>query len=468
MFIAPKGFAPNPSIAAMNEYSSPYHAMTLAGFNQVTRPNQVYPIYINRNTGCFVKVGKSLQQLVEEQLYIGDNIDFKFDYNTSSDEIVAIWPVTKKGDKCAWRLTSDSFKVNWDKGYIKIIPQNPTEKNQNLFSVQYLADGIIQKIESGELDAYRINENDDIPTLEIKDFKTGGVNITTIWTDKQYYTVKGSTELTEILGEKGLFPYPKPMKLVKDILQRLSKKNSIILDSFAGSGTTAHAVLSLNHDDNGNRKFILIEMMDYAEIISAERVRQVINGYEYKGKKEEEIYSKKLSAKNLLQAETFLKEAQDIVEMNKDKYDKISKPAIKDNCLKVVGTKVFADRMEGLGGSFDFYELGAPLFNKDDTLNEEVGEKRIREYIYYTETREHLTREQSEEYPYLLDYHDGTGYFFYYKKGELTTLSHDTLNIVPEKADYYVIYADTCTISKEQLVKMNISFKKIPRDINRF
>jgi len=57
---------------------------------------------------------------------------------------------------------------------------------------------------------------------------------------------------------------------------------------------------------------------------------------------------------------------------------------------------------------------------------------------------------------------------FYYKKNELTTLSHDTLNIVPEKADYYVIYADTCTISREQLAKMNISFKKIPRDINRF
>lgn len=149
-------------------------------------------------------------------------------------------------------------------------------------------------------------------------------------------------------------------------------------------------------------------------------------------------------------------------------YVKNPKPTIKDNCLKVIGTKVFTDRMEGLGGAFDYYELGAPLFNEDDTLNEEVGEKRIREYIYYTETREYLTREQSEEYPYLLDYHDGTGYFFYYKKNELTTLSHDTLNIVPERADYYVIYADTCTISREQLAKMNISFKKIPRDINRF
>ena len=55
-----------------------------------------------------------------------------------------------------------------------------------------------------------------------------------------------------------------------------------------------------------------------------------------------------------------------------------------------------------------------------------------------------------------------------YKRGELTTLSHDTLSIVPQKANNYVIYADVCTIGKEQLAKLNISFKKIPRDINRF
>lgn len=275
-------------------------------------------------------------------------------------------------------------------------------------------------------------------------------------------------EIYSILGKNVDFDTPKPTSLILRLLQIATKDNSLILDTFAGSGSTGHAVLKLNQLDGGKRQFILIELMDYAETITAERIKRVISGYPYKGKIEEEIYSKKLTPTNLIKGVDLIEQAKNAIEENKDKYDKISKPAIKDNCLKVVGTKVFADRMEGLGGSFDFYELGAPLFNKDDTLNEEVGEKRIREYIYYTETREHLTREQSEEYPYLLDYHDGTGYFFYYKKGELTTLSHDTLNIVPEKADYYVIYADTCTISKEQLVKMNISFKKIPRDINRF
>lgn len=275
-------------------------------------------------------------------------------------------------------------------------------------------------------------------------------------------------EIYSILGKDVDFDTPKPTSLILRLLQIATKDNSLILDSFAGSGSTGHAVLKLNQLDDGKRQFILIELMDYAETITAERIKRAIGGYSYKGKIEEEIYSKKLTPTNLIKGMDLMEQAKNAIEENKDKYDKIGKPTIKDNCLKVIGTKVFTDRMEGLGGAFDYYELGAPLFNEDDTLNEEVGEKRIREYIYYTETREYLTREQSEEYPYLLDYHDGTGYFFYYKKNELTTLSHDTLNIVPEKADYYVIYADTCTISREQLAKMNISFKKIPRDINRF
>mgnify|MGYP000116855610 CR=1 FL=1 len=75
------------------------------------------------------------------------------------------------------------------------------------------------------------------------------------------------------------FDFPKPVELVKYLLGFYSDKDSIILDSFAGSGTTAHAVLNMNKADGGNRKFICIEMMDYADTITAERVKRVINGY---------------------------------------------------------------------------------------------------------------------------------------------------------------------------------------------
>ena len=94
------------------------------------------------------------------------------------------------------------------------------------------------------------------------------------------FNKEGTSELRDIFGEGGVFPQPKPVKFIKFLLELLRSKDAIILDSFAGSGTTAHAVLALNKEDGGNRKFILIECEDYADTITAERVRRVINGVE--------------------------------------------------------------------------------------------------------------------------------------------------------------------------------------------
>lgn len=221
----------------------------------------------------------------------------------------------------------------------------------------------------------------------------------------------GTTEknkyLLEAMGVK--FDYPKPIELIDYLISIFTEKQDIILDSFAGSGTTAHAVLNLNKKDDGNRKFILVEMEDYAENITAERVRRVMNGYG-EGK----------------------------------------------------------NAVAGTGGAFDYYELGAPMFDQEKNLNEEIDEAKIREYIYYTETKHHLDRERTEKAKYLLDTYNGTGYYFYYEREQLTTLGFDTLYVVTERAEQYVIYADICTLSKEDLAKRNIIFKKIPRDIKRF
>ena len=84
-------------------------------------------------------------------------------------------------------------------------------------------------------------------------------------------------DLTNILGDSG-FETSKPVELVSYLLKLSSNSNDIILDSFAGSGTTAHAVLNLNKEDGGNRKFILVECEEYADTITAERIRRVING----------------------------------------------------------------------------------------------------------------------------------------------------------------------------------------------
>ncbi len=231
-----------------------------------------------------------------------------------------------------------------------------------------------------------------------------------IWFGKEVGTTReANTELKLIFSGTPPFDTPKPTKLIEQIIQITTNKGSIILDSFAGSGTTAHAVLNLNKKDDGNRKFILVEMEDYAENITAERVRRVMNGYG--------------NGKNAV---------------------------------------------AGTGGAFDYYELGAPLFDQEKNLNEEIDEEKIREYIYYTETKRHLERKRTEAAKYLLDTCNGTGYYFYYEKDWLTTLSIDTLGIVTERAEQYVIYADICTVPPQALTARNITFKKIPRDIKRF
>ena len=104
-----------------------------------------------------------------------------------------------------------------------------------------------------------------------------GVNIFTIWSDVGTAT-DGTKELIGILGRGQSFATPKPTDLIEKIIRVSTDENDIVLDSFAGSGTTAQAVLALNKQESGNRKFILIECEDYAETVTAERVRRVIKG----------------------------------------------------------------------------------------------------------------------------------------------------------------------------------------------
>ena len=99
----------------------------------------------------------------------------------------------------------------------------------------------------------------------------------TLFYKPEYSSGNGTAQLRAIFGEK-VYDYPKPVQLLMDIFAISTVPGDIILDSFAGSGTTAHAVLALNQADGGNRKFILVECEDYADTITAERVRRVING----------------------------------------------------------------------------------------------------------------------------------------------------------------------------------------------
>ena len=93
-----------------------------------------------------------------------------------------------------------------------------------------------------------------------------------------YQDRRGAFKRLREIFDEAVFDYPKDDRVLKRIFEAVASEDAILLDSFAGSGTTAHAVLALNKEDGGNRKFILVECEDYANKITAERIRRVIKG----------------------------------------------------------------------------------------------------------------------------------------------------------------------------------------------
>ena len=238
--------------------------------------------------------------------------------------------------------------------------------------------------------------------------KERGLTPETIWFANDVSTNENAkNELKRIFPESIPFTTPKPHELIEMILRLCTDDGDIVLDSFAGSGTTAHAVLIDNLRNKMNRKFILVEIMDYADAITAMRVKRIIAGYG-EGK----------------------------------------------------------NAVAGTGGNFSFYELGEPLFLSDGTINPKVDISEIRQYVWYMETRGEAMTDKKDE-PYYLGENNEIAYYFYYEKDRVTNLDYDFLSLIQVKQQGYVIYADACSIAESDLQKWNITFKKIPRDINK-
>jgi adenine-specific DNA-methyltransferase len=242
------------------------------------------------------------------------------------------------------------------------------------------------------LSTWIFEQNQEVDTLEQTVLKTSK-------------NEEGTRILKNLFGD-GVFPYAKPLSLIQSLIGQFSKDDDIILDSFAGSGTTAHAVLNLNKIELGSRRFILIETENYAESITSERVKRVISG---------------------------------------------------------VGG------LESIPGRFDFFNLGCRLFTGENNefLNEDIHIDKIHEYIWFSETRSDYVKNILSE-KYLLGKKEETVYYFVYEKSALTTLDYDLLSQIHTKAEQYIIYADNCLLAEDFMTKHNIIFKKIPRDITRF
>lgn len=276
IYITPIDFEPKAMSFTGGNMRSPFEGLTLSTFDKTTRPNQTYPIFIDKKTMHIVGIGKSLTERIADGSYTGEKADFEFDYSEAPEGTVAVFPISSKGAECVWRLIPTRLMHDWEKGYIKV-SKNKSKVNPNEYSIQYLPEGVISKIESGELTVTGTEPN--MPTLIFGDNQTAGSDIPTIWTEKEFHTTKGTSLIKEIFNEKK-FSYPKPLELIMEILQGVSETDSLILDFFAGSGTTGQAVLELNRKQNGNRRFILCtnNESNLCEEITYSRLNIIIKG----------------------------------------------------------------------------------------------------------------------------------------------------------------------------------------------
>jgi adenine-specific DNA-methyltransferase len=214
------------------------------------------------------------------------------------------------------------------------------------------------------------------------------------------------------------FATPKPVRLIKRILEIATDKNSLILDSFSGSGTTAHAVMELNKEDGGNRRFILVELEEkIAKEVTAERIRRVINGH--------------------------ASQKQD-------------------------GT---TEKVQGLGGGFRYCRLGEPLFDKFGNIRQGVKFKELARHICFSETGVPLPEKSKLNTP-LLGIFKGTAYYLLFNgiRGDKTinggnVLTSRILESLPKHTGPKIVFGESNRLSSARLKKENIVFKQIPYEI---
>jgi len=218
----------------------------------------------------------------------------------------------------------------------------------------------------------------------------------------------------EFKDSESVFITPKPVRLIKRILGIASDKNSLVLDSFAGSGTTGHAVKQLNKEDGGTRRFILVEMDEnICRNVTAERLKSVFNGYK----------------------------------------------------------KPNGERVDGLGDGFRYCELGEPLFAADGSIKKEVGFSDLARHVFFTETGEPLPLEVTGKSP-LIGVSRETAVYLLYNgilgdraPGGGNVLTSEVLRILPPNKGLRVVYGTACRLSPNRLKREGIVFRQIPYEI---
>ena len=185
----------------------------------------------------------------------------------------------------------------------------------------------------------------------------------------------GTNELKYMFDNKCPFSNPKPSELIKYLISLSNKQDALIVDFFAGSGTTGHATLKLNKEDGGERRFILATNNEnnIAEEITYERIKKIINGYKTSSKLSELLYEYKFTVSKLAKADEVLQKIEKVVAENKHKYDSITK-TMKDNTLKVQGEYKKNSVVEGIAANLKYFKTDfiPSSINENDLLEDDL------------------------------------------------------------------------------------------------
>jgi len=255
---------------------------------------------------------------------------------------------------------------------------------------------------------------------EVKD----GVIPQTIWSHKDAgNTQEAKKEILSICdfdASDDVFITPKPLKLIERVLTIGADEDSLILDSFAGSGTTGHAVMQMNKRDGGSRRFIMVEIDDeIAGAVTAQRLARAVDGYH-------------------------------------------------------PGGDTSKQRVPGVGSGFRFCRLGKPLFDENGSIAEEVTFTDLAAHVFFTETGSPIPKRARKDNP-LLGSFDGRAIYLLYN-GVLGDRRPESGNVLahavaqelpphPDGAGPRIVFGEACRLGAKALASYGITFRQIPFEL---
>lgn len=213
-----------------------------AASRRADKPKHFYPIFVNPIESRIVSIGEALPLEVDRETVI------------PPDGTVAVWPLRTNGDEGRWQLKRETFLSALKKGTAKLGSYNA---KQDRWAINYLNEGTMAEIKSG---AICIEGYDEHGAVILRRVSTKLLEPKSVWNQTAHNASEYGTSLLNAIIGSGRFSYPKSLYAVRDAIWYCTKDkaNALIVDFFAGSGTTLHAVNLLNAEDGGNRRCIMV------------------------------------------------------------------------------------------------------------------------------------------------------------------------------------------------------------------